>query len=76
MSGMTINADTVAVRPSTLVAEALVNGHDLHQVERRAKALGIPQDLARIVTTVGCRCHEQAAMTSSSSAGGEDAHRS
>lgn len=76
MSGMMINADTAAVRPSTLVAEALVHGHDLRQVERRAKALGIPQDLARIVTTVGCRCREQAAMTSSSKATREDVRRS
>ncbi len=75
MSGMFVNADTSAVRPSTLVAEALVNGHDLHQVERRAKALGIPQDLARIVTAVGCRCREQAATTSSSSSEGDSSQR-
>lgn len=75
MSGMFINADTAAVRPSTLVAEALVNGHDLNQVERRAEALGIPQDLARIVTAVGCRCREQAAMTSSSSSEGNTSRR-
>lgn len=65
MSGMTINADVIAVRPSRLVAEALVHGHDLNQVERRAKALGIPQDVARVVATVGCRCRENGDMTSS-----------
>lgn len=75
MSGMLANADDTVVRPSTLVAEALVHGHDLHQVERRAEALGIPQNLARIVTAVGCRCREQAAMTSSSSAAGDSFSR-
>lgn len=75
MSGMIVNADSGAVRPSTLVAEALVHGHDLHQVERRAEALGIPQDLARIVTAVGCRCREQAAMIPSSNSAGDSSSR-
>ena len=65
MSGMTINADVIEVRPSRLVAEALVHGHDLNQVERRARALGIPQDIARVVAAVGCRCREGNDMMSS-----------
>jgi hypothetical protein len=76
MSGMTMNAELVAVRPSRLVAEALVNGHDLEQVERRAKALGIPRDVARVVTTVGCRCSDVETMTSFPQSAGDDSPRS
>lgn len=76
MSGMTMNAEVATVRPSRLVAEALVHGHDLDQVERRAKALGIPRDLALVVATVGCRCGEDAESTSPSRAAGDRSLRS
>lgn len=56
MSGMTLNAEVASVRPSRLVAEALVNGHDRKQVERRARALGISRDMADVVAAVCCRC--------------------
>lgn len=76
MSGMTMNAEVSSVRPSRLVAEALVHGHDLSQVERRAKALGIPHEIARAVTAVGCRCREEDALLTSSRASGDDKLRS
>jgi hypothetical protein len=56
MSGMTLNAEVASVRPSRLVAEALVNGHDRTQVVRRARALGISRDMADVVATVCCKC--------------------
>ncbi|HLU36940.1 MAG TPA: hypothetical protein VKZ61_14315 [Thermomicrobiales bacterium] len=56
MSGMTINAEVASVRPSRLVAEALVNGHDRTQVVRRARAMGISRDMADVVATVCCKC--------------------
>lgn len=76
MSGMTMNAEVSSVRPSRLVAEALVHGHDLNQVERRAKALGIPHEVARVVAAVGCRCREEDSLTTSSQTAGDDALRS
>jgi hypothetical protein len=76
MSGMTMEADVVSVRPSRLVAEALVNGHDLAQVERRAKALGIPREVARVVAAVGCRCSDVDAMSTSLRSSGDSPTRS
>lgn len=76
MSGMTMNAEVSSVRPSRLVAEALVHGHDLNQVERRAKALGIPRDVARVVATVGCRCRDEDVLNSSPRYAGDDSLRS
>lgn len=55
MSGITLNAELASVRPSRLVAEALVDGHDREQVERRAQALGISPDMADVVAAVCCR---------------------
>jgi hypothetical protein len=76
MSGMTIEADVVSVRPSRLVAEALVNGHNLAQVERRAKALGIPREVARVVAAVGCRCSNIESMSTSLLNSGDNPARS
>lgn len=76
MSGMTIDADVVSVRPSRLVAEALVHGHDLAQVERRAKALGIPREVARVVAAVGCRCSDVDVMLTSLESAGDNPARS
>jgi len=76
MSGMTMEAEVVSVRPSRLVAEALVNGHDLKQVERRAKALGIPREVARVVATVGCRCSDVDMMSVSPRSAGDSPARS
>lgn len=76
MSGITMNAEMTSVRPSRLVAEALVHGHDLNQVERRAKALGIPHDVARVVAAVGCRCRDEDIITTSSRSAGDDTLRS
>ena len=55
MSGMTLNAEVASARQSRLVAEALVDGHNRTQVERRARALGISRDMADVVATVCCR---------------------
>lgn len=76
MSAMTMEADVVSVRPSRLVAEALVNGHDLAQVERRAKALGIPREVARVVAAVGCRCSDVDVMSASLRSSGDSPTRS
>jgi hypothetical protein len=73
---MTMEAEVASVRPSRLVAEALINGHDLEQVERRAKALGIPRDVARVVATVGCRCSESDTMYPSLRSTGDEVPRS
>ena len=76
MSGIMMNAEVSSVRPSRLVAEALINGHDLKQVERRAKALGIPRDVARVVAAVGCRCRDEDILTTSPRNAGDDTLRS
>ena len=76
MSGMTMNAEVSSVRPSRLVAEALIHGHDLKQVERRAKALGIPHEVARVVAAVGCRCRDEDVLSTSSHTAGDDALKS
>lgn len=75
MSGMTFNADVARVRPSRLVAEALVHRHDREQVERRARAMGIPRDMATVVATVCCRCGETASTPGSCDSSGDASSR-
>lgn len=42
-------------RPSRLVAEALVHGHDCKAVKERAEAMGLPEHLTDVVVSVCCR---------------------
>ena len=47
------------VRPSRLIAEALVNGHDSAEVTQRAQAMGLSESLTRAVVSACCReAHE------------------
>lgn len=43
------------VRPSRLIAEALVLGHDSVEVKERAQAMGLPENLTQAVVSVCCR---------------------
>lgn len=55
MNSANIDAAAVRARPSRLIAEALVLGHDSSEVTRRAKAMGLPESLTRAVVSVCCR---------------------
>lgn len=63
MSGITLNAEVATLRPSRLAAEALVNGHDRKQIERRAQAMGISPDVTDVVVAVCCRCEDDDSRT-------------
>jgi hypothetical protein len=76
MSGMTVNAEVASLRPSRLAAEALVNGHNQEQVERRARAMGIPHEFAEVVATVCCRLSDAETMSRSARSAGDDSSRS
>ncbi|HWV25528.1 MAG TPA: hypothetical protein VNZ58_15195 [Thermomicrobiales bacterium] len=43
------------VRPTQLVAEALVDGHDPEELTSRARQLGYSRDLTETVVAVCCR---------------------
>lgn len=43
------------VRPSRLIAETLVLGHDSSQVKERAEAMGLPESLTQAVIGACCR---------------------
>lgn len=43
------------VRPSKLIAEALVLGHDSAEVTQRAQAMGLSESLTHAVVSVCCR---------------------
>jgi hypothetical protein len=72
MSGITLNAEVASLRPSRLAAEALVNRHNQEQVERRAKAMGIPLEFAEVVASVCCRCSDVETMSRSARSAGDD----
>lgn len=54
MSSVPANADTIGVRPSRLIAEALVNQHDSNHVMWRAEKLGLSADLTEAMVAVCC----------------------
>lgn len=43
------------VRPSQLIAEALVLGHNAVEVTQRAEEMGLPESLTLAVVSVCCR---------------------
>lgn len=55
MSSVPMDAAGGQVRPSRLIAEALVLGHDSVEVTERAEAMGLPESLTRAVVSVCCR---------------------
>lgn len=46
-----------AVRPTQLVAEALIDRHDPEELTSRARRLGYSRDLTETVVAVCCRNH-------------------
>lgn len=55
MTSVSLEKTSGAVRPSKLIAEALVWGHDSAKVVERAEAMGLPENLTRAVVSVCCR---------------------
>jgi hypothetical protein len=45
----------VVLRPTQLVAEALVHGHNFEELVSRARSVGLSRDLTETVVTVCCR---------------------
>lgn len=54
MTTVTVTGDGTAIRPSRLIAEALVHRHSRDEVENRAQELGLPSDLVETVVSVCC----------------------
>ena len=50
-------------RPSRLIAEALVLGHDSTEVTERAQAMGLSKDLTHAVVCACCREQQEAEST-------------
>lgn len=68
MKNVRIDAAGGRVRPSRLIAEALVLGHDSTEVTQRAQEMGLSETLTRAVVSVCCREEhepEQAGMLQS-----------
>lgn len=55
MTSVAMDAAAGQVRPSRLIAEALVLGHDSAEVKQRAEAMGLPESLTQAVVSVCCR---------------------
>lgn len=56
MQSATTGANTqVVLRPTQLVAEALIHGHDREELVSRARSVGLSRDLTETVVTVCCR---------------------
>lgn len=55
MENARMNIATGHARPSRLIAEALVLGHDAVEVTQRAEAMGLPRSLTEAVISVCCR---------------------
>lgn len=51
------------VRPSRLIAEALVLGHDSAEVTQRAQAMGLSEGLTHAMVCVCCREQQEAEPT-------------
>lgn len=60
MKSVRMEAEMGQVRPSRLIAEALVNGHDSTEVTQRAQAMGLSEGLTRAVVSVCCREAQEA----------------
>lgn len=55
MKSVSMDAAVDQVRPSRLIAEALVLGHDSVEVTQRAQEMGLPESLTQAVVSVCCR---------------------
>lgn len=55
MNSVSIDGAAGQVRPSRLIAEALVLGHDSVEVTQRAEEMGLPESLTEAVVSVCCR---------------------
>lgn len=65
MNSASMDAIAGRMRPSKLIAEALVLGHNSQEVTQRAEELGLSEGLTRAVVSVCCRDQrdpEQASM--------------
>lgn len=59
MNSVSMDGAAGQVRPSRLIAEALVLGHDAVEVTQRAEEMGLPEGLTRAVVSVCCRDHQE-----------------
>lgn len=55
MTSVSMDGAAAPVRPSRLIAEALVLGHDAGEVVQRAEEMGLPESLTQAVVSVCCR---------------------
>lgn len=55
MNSVSMDAAVGQLRPSRLIAEALVLGHDALEVTQRAEEMGLPESLTQAVVSVCCR---------------------
>lgn len=55
MKSVSIDGASGHARPSRLIAEALVHGHDSGEIKQRAEAMGLPESLTHAVVAVCCR---------------------
>lgn len=64
MNSVSIDAAAGHVRPSRLIAEALVHGHDSVEITQRAEEMGLPETLTQAVLSVCCRDQQEAELPS------------
>lgn len=64
MNSGSIDAASGEVRPTRLIAEALVLGHDSAEITQRAEEMGLPESLTRAVVSVCCRDRQQSSQQS------------
>lgn len=64
MSSVPMDAGVGQIRPSRLIAETLVLGHDSVEVKERAAAMGLPESLTHAVVSVCCREQRDAELPS------------
>lgn len=62
MNNVSMDGASGHVRPSRLIAEALVNGHDAVEVTQRAEEMGLPESLTQAVVSVCCRDQQDSAQ--------------
>jgi len=55
VNSVSMDAAVGQLRPSRLIAEALVLGHDALEVTQRAEEMGLPESLTEAVVSVCCR---------------------
>lgn len=64
MNSGSMNGVAAPVRPSRLIAEALVLGHDAVEVTQRAEEMGLPESLTQAVVSVCCRDQQESRQRS------------